>query len=695
MQAPSDSEPTPTEAEHPKNFVPSRNEKAAEPEPTTRLSPSVEMLERTLGTMPVSAWDPVFHLIKDHYDYIPDRDRHSALLSTLGKTTDAEEKPVGDWLAQVRELFDKQSVPELHGRLVIIGLGLIVPPLAKQLSRDNFLADLERGLKEPLLSILGPRGLQLYLNDTVASHPDHPAEVDQLGRMAFAEALAIRLRRIADEGRQTKQKHSFMLNINGPWGAGKSTLLKFLSRSLKDDRPIDNKHYPGWVVVEFNAWQHQRLGLPWWSLMNSVFRQGFNQLWSISKPRALWFWLREHAWRLRVGRGTYIVLFALFCWALFLFFYFEAFEPIIGASRDTDKAKLYAGYAESWSKIIALASTIGGGIILFTRSMLTGSANSARDFMRSNRDPMNNLTQHFADLVERIGRPVAIFIDDLDRCHDRYVVDIMEGIQTLFRDTAIIFVVAADRRWLCSSYSKSYQSFAGAVDEPGRPLGYLFLDKLFQLSTSVPRMSPDVQETYWKLLLAGNRRPDNERVRELEEVAKKRLQNIRTEAELQEAATQNGTQNLLELQKIREAAVIRLASQEVEAEVEHALKSFAPLLEPNPRAMKRLLNAYAVQRAVATLAGVDIKRERLALWTIASLRWPILAEYLEDEPHMIQYMEHQGSLEQVREDLRKLFRDPDVISVFKGSGIGEALDEDAIKMCASLRTSATGNSPVA
>jgi hypothetical protein len=681
------------------SVVPSNKEEGGQKErsPTT-FSPSVERLQSSFGGSPVNAWMIVTNMIKDHPSYAGNPEITSKLFSTLEAPEGAENRLIEAWLAEVRELYDEKLVPELHGRLVIIGLGLLVPPLSKQLTKNHFLADLERQLKEPLLSILSPRGLRLYLNDTVASHPDHPAEVDQLGRMSFAEALAIRLRRIADEGKRAKQRYSFMLNINGPWGAGKSTLLKFLSRALKDDRAIDNKLYPGWVVVEFNAWQHQRIGLPWWSLINAVFRQALKQLWKISKPRAFWFWLREHAWRFRVGRGSYFVLFALAFWALFLFLYFAPIEKIVGwvaASANPEKAKLYGEYAESWSKIIALASTIGGGIILFTRSLLTGSASAARDFMRSDRDPMNNLTRHFTELVERTGRPVAIFIDDLDRCRDKYVVDLMEGIQTLFRDTAITFVIAADRRWLCSSYSRAYESFSGAVDEPGRPLGYLFLDKIFQLSTSVPRMSPDVQEAYWKLLLSGNRATDTERMRELEEAAKKKVEGITTEEKLQEATVKNGTQNLLELQKIREAAVIRLASQEVEAEIEHALKSFAPLLEPNPRAMKRLLNAYAVQRAVATLAGVDIKREQLALWTIASLRWPILAEYLEDEPQMTKYINKEGPLEQVRTDLHKLFKDPDVISVFEGTGVEERLDESAVQMCASLRTSNAANNPVA
>ena len=45
--------------------------------------------------------------------------------------------------------------------------------------------------------------------------------------------------------------------------------------------------------------------------------------------------------------------------------------------------------------------------------------------------------------------------------------------------------------------------------------------------------------------------------------------------------------------------------------------------------MKRILNAYAVHRDLAILGGLDVLgdpalRGQLALWTILSMRWPLL-----------------------------------------------------------------------
>jgi hypothetical protein len=487
-----------------------------------------------------------------------------------------------------------------------------------------------------------------------------------------------------------------MLNINGPWGAGKSSLLNFLSEALKDDMKTDKVDYPGWVIVNFNAWKHQRVGLPWWSLLEAVFRQSISQLWRRGlRWRASTIWISEQFWRLKAGRTHYFLAVTLIFGVVALLFYLEP-DWILGLFTAEQQSRL-----ESASKTITLVSAFFTAVVALTRSLVSGSARAARDFMNTGHDPMNEMTDHFVHLVDSIKQPVAIFIDDLDRCNGNYVVDMIEGIQTLCRDTAVTFIVAADRRWICSSYAKAYDSFASYVDEPGRPLGYLFLDKIFQLSTSIPRMSLDIQSEYWKRLLSGSETEIEKQLRDAEEEARLRAQNSRTEASLINSTHRRDGEDAYQVQARRGAAVRRLASQEVEAEIEHALRNFASLLEPNPRAMKRLINAYAVQRAIATLAGVNIRREQLALWTIASLRWPLLTEFLEEQPETIEFLDGiepltEAELAQkgVPETLRKLFRDKEVLEVFKGEGIGEELDKDAIVTCASLRSAGMGSSSV-
>src|SRR5205823_6500814 len=66
-------------------------------------------------------------------------------------------------------------------------------------------------------------------------------------------------------------------------------------------------------------------------------------------------------------------------------------------------------------------------------------------------------------------------------------------IQTLFRnevgdttDPMVLYVVAADRGWLCDSYLTVYDEFKDSMQEPGRPFGQKFLDKVFDFSLRIP-----------------------------------------------------------------------------------------------------------------------------------------------------------------------------------------------------------------
>jgi hypothetical protein len=223
------------------------------------------------------------------------------------------------------------------------------------------------------------------------------------------------------------------------------------------------------------------------------------------------------------------------------------------------------------------------------------------------------------------------------------------------------------------------------VQDAGQPLGYLFLDKVFQLSASVPRLTPDVMKEYGRHLLrmkdgAGNAE-DSDSVRTK---ARTRVEALRTEQDLINE-TERPTGDPVYDRTLREEAVKRLAAAEVENHTKHVLLEFLPLLDPNPRAMKRFVNAYGVQRAVAMLAGINIDRRRLALWTVVSLRWPLLAEYLERRPSMVRQFGSAQLPEDLDPILRPLFRDDDVVATFKGVGAEIGLDESAIIACASLR----------
>ena len=72
----------------------------------------------------------------------------------------------------------------------------------------------------------------------------------------------------------------------------------------------------------------------------------------------------------------------------------------------------------------------------------------------------------------------------------------------------------------------------------------------------------------------------------------------------------------------------RMQSKELVGEREHFLAGYADLLEANPRAMKRLLNAYGFRRGFDIQSPHRSDPDALVRWTILENRWPVLADHL-------------------------------------------------------------------
>jgi hypothetical protein len=121
------------------------------------------------------------------------------------------------------------------------------------------------------------------------------------------------------------------------------------------------------------------------------------------------------------------------------------------------------------------------------------------------------------------------------------------------------------------------------------------------------------------------------------------------------------------------------------------LQPFAPLLEANPRSMKRLVNAYGIASAVEILRSVaaeatQTRPETLALWTILSLRWPLLADYLVDDPELAEKF-GDGDSPGDPPWLDALWGNRDVKNVLNGEArnVNARLDAAAVVACAGAR----------
>jgi hypothetical protein len=497
-------------------------------------------------------------------------------------------------------------------------------------------------------------------NDRVSTHADDPATLDELGRAAFADILADRIREARASG-QTAEPTAFIVHLHGPWGSGKSSVLNFLEENLTAGKGP-------WIVVRFNAWRDQRLQPPWWRLITTIYYGARAKLgW-----RAPWLWLRWLIWRVRADYMPLLSVLTVAAIATFLLW-----QSHWLASGDSGKPPDWMDVAK-W--LVPLVITLLTAIYVNSRSLALGSRRAAQTYADLKDDPFAPIAKLFNQLVHSIDRPLVVFIDDLDRCDGKYVVELLEGIQTLMRGAAVTYVVAADRKWICSSFEQRYAGFSPPIGESGRPLGYLFLDKLFQVSAAIPQIPSDIQSSYWARLLSPDvpdHRKDSEAraeaARQAEEAAGAFSRQEDLQALVQEASESGDT---VRIQAVRAACAKRISSPDAVVKTEHRLQAFAHLLEPNPRAMKRLVNAYAMHQATLLLAGRETGAGPLARWTILELRWPLLADFLAVRCECVDALRRRlgdDELPQVPDSLRCLFGDELVQDV-----IGEEGDEDRL-----------------
>lgn len=284
--------------------------------------------------------------------------------------------------------------------------------------------------------------------------------------------------------------------------------------------------------------------------------------------------------------------------------------------------------------------------------------------------------------LDREKRPLLFVVDDLDRCRSDKVVETLESIQTLMRQPApatrrderwfrrlfppawtspapLVFMVLADGRWIRAAFEEHYAAFVDDVKEEGRPLGHLFLDKFFQLSITTPAVPRSVLDTYLAELTreptgtataavegppsieapapaqgpTGAQQPTREEVERLIEASASQEELLGSD--IQQAKARLSLQDRADL-SVRQ--VERFHDEALQVQTEHRLLAYVDLIEPNPRSVIRLINAYEVNRAVVAaleLVADDELLDRLARWTILTIRWPAVGEALREAPALL------------------------------------------------------------
>ena len=432
-----------------------------------------------------------------------------------------------------------------------------------------------------------------------------------------------------------------LVHIDGP---GRTLFLNMLRTRLRRDER--------WTVVRFDAWQYQRVPPPWWWLIKAIeteLRQVRRGCWVAPLRRRA----QDYAMRAWLALKDVLITLPVM---LIVAGVAVAFWQLSGTSGVLEVLQWTTAALAAVTALVGFGWTATNAL---RRHLLVSSPLGAAAVLRTS-DPMAELERRYAFLVRSAGTPVAIQIDNLDRCRAEFVVELLEGIQTLLKDPQadrdlprVAFVVAADREWLCDSYVRVYNDFEATARQPGRPFGLGFLDKIFDLSVRIPTVSAATS-------LADDDAQDAAEDHTFTE-ARCELHVRKALAAAERATEAPAPRQRLRLHAVRHLADLEHASETGKChDTDDHLERLARRLDPGWLVVRQLPSAYCVQRITQFLAGHPVDDDddaigRLGLWTMLTLRWPLLAEYLVRFPEHIDRLCEQAASEKLDEKIAPVF----------------------------------------
>ncbi|NOQ28368.1 MAG: hypothetical protein GQ564_23645 [Bacteroidales bacterium] len=470
------------------------------------------------------------------------------------------------------------------------------------------------------------------IKDKIPFHLDKVVKEDKLGREPVAKAF---VRMLKKDIFTKKLDHSFMVHLQGEWGAGKSSFLQLIKKNLNSN---DEK----WVVVDYNAWQNQHISPPWWTLIDQIYRQSKSELnW--------WFrsglWIKENLRRVIWYRGWQKIL-ALALTIAFIIslkeFGSDIYKFLTGQSfksvniEDKDKIKALSDFA----KLLLTLGTGVGVIYSFSRflssSFLMKTPEDAVSFMSKASDPMSRIKKHFNNLVNNINkrqkdnrinnvlkkvgfkvreRQLAIFIDDIDRCNKEFIVKLLEGIQTLFKEKRVLYIVAGDKKWITTSFGNTYNEFANN-DQDNNHLGDLFLEKAFQLSFRMPNVAEEAKKEYWNYILGIEDTVEDTIDDDIEDLRNAAVELAATTEDIADPVYMKEIEKSFNLSRDAVSNIVIEEKNSDNEELQHLLKDFHTIIDPNPRSIKRLANNYTMIRSTLIAERKSLSADKIFRWLV-------------------------------------------------------------------------------
>ncbi len=280
-----------------------------------------------------------------------------------------------------------------------------------------------------------------------------------------------------------------MLGVFGSWGRGKT----FFVDCVKDEFIPEEDEKEEYINVTFNAWKYQETEAIWAYLyeiiLDTYHADGLKENASGFKKK---FIARKRTFFLNFKRKGYSKFFGIFL---------GFFASLIIAYAISSTIKLeFANYLITAVGAIGLIQAY-----LLYRRYYQGIKDVLNDYSsRHNyrsilglqaeiQEELILLIRHW--LKEKDERRILLFVDDLDRCNEEKIIQIIDALRVMLDDEylvkKLIIIVAIDELLLERAIQLKYKDFN--VEKEKKNLVQEYMDKLFIAGIKFPSLTVDEQ----------------------------------------------------------------------------------------------------------------------------------------------------------------------------------------------------------
>jgi hypothetical protein len=427
-----------------------------------------------------------------------------------------------------------------------------------------------------------------------------------------------RTQRWRDLQTKREQAEPKILALSADQKPGNEALIREHQRNKKEEdrlwKTIKKEAERNVISIAFNAWQFEDAKQIWAGLASQI-SEGLEKSLSWRAQQ----WLRiEYAWK---ERRTELILnlllpLATFCFVagLFSISYFR--HLVLPDNIDSPvggllKFLLPAGsiLLTIWffsSHLLKIAKPMSERVLSYV------TLPNYRDQMGFQHRVRSDLRFVHDFLTKRRKEcKVVVYIDDLDRCSEDKIMEILQAINLILADCQFFVFVGMNTEIIQRAIESSYKDRKLDVVHED------YLDKIIQLSFHLPETMPRKRGYLGTLFSTASR---------FELQTREPQDNGRSELRSEYIPTPSESTLSYDLSRVLNIVPVQLKEAEDTADELQAFCDYSEFVDDNPRKILRLINSY---RLIKILIRNDTswtaqRQRKLVKWRIFCERWPDL-----------------------------------------------------------------------